>query len=691
MRKIYTSLFLLVCLTSSGFAQSSFSDDFESYTLNAYIGAASPNWTTWSGATGGTEDAQAVNTQAASGAQSAYLMSTDPNGGPQDFVLPFGAQYTTGRFQYEMNMYVTTGQGAYFNFQANTTIGQVWAMECYMNNAGAFELSNTNGILLTGTFPHAQWFNLAFDINLNTNQWDVLIDNVPVGSFANTVNKIASIDIYPSNGAAHGGNGLSEFWVDDVSYVHTPYTLPAVNAAVVAVGGLNPATRAPGAVIGLVGQSKVVAATVRNLGMNPITSFVLDYAYNGNVGQATVTGVNIASLGSQNVTFTTPITLATGTNVLVVTVSQVNGAGADGDPLDDAGNRAITINAVPAANKVVITEEGTGTWCQWCPRGAVYMDYMHDTYDGYHAGIAVHNADPMKFDEYDGPFSGFLSGYPGVLVERGTEMDPLDIEAEFLTKVVVAPTAAIVNGATWNANTRMLNVSLTYNFAGSADDSWRVACVLTEDSVRGTTGYNQSNAYGNNAVGPMGGFELLPSNVPAAQMNYNHVARALSPNFMGATGFPAVVSSGAVHTFNFEFYVPVTWDENQISIVGMLIDNGGEIDNGSKTTIAEAVSNGFVNGTAVVGITTPDAPDALVSIYPNPTHGSAWLSLNLNSDTDVQVTVSDLQGRKLSTKSYGILNGGQQIEVNTNGLAQGIYFVQVQMGDIVNTQRLIVE
>jgi Outer membrane protein Omp28/Secretion system C-terminal sorting domain len=691
MRKIYTAL-LILCASTGVFAQSTFSDDFESYTLGAYIGQVSPNWTTWSGTTGGAEDAQAVNTAASSGTQSSYYVATSPGGGPQDVILPFGGQYTTGNFHYEMDMKVTSNMGAYFNFQANTVPGQLWALEIYLNHLGGYTVSNTSGTYLTGSYPTGTWFNIAFNINLNTNQWEMLIDNVSQGIFANAVNKIASIDIYGANPPAGGGNDQAEFWIDDVTYTHTPYVLPSLNAAVVAVGGINPATRAPGAATGLVGQSKVVAATVRNLGLTPITSFNLDYTYNGNAGSATVTGVNIASLASQTVSFATPITLVTGANALVATVSQVNGQGSDGDINDDMSSIGITITAVPAPGKMVVAEEGTGTWCQWCPRGAIYMDYMHDNYDPYFAGIAVHNNDPMKVAEYDSPFSQFLSGYPSVLVERGADIDPLDIESEFLTKIVVAPTAAIVNGATYDSNTRTLNVSQTYTFSGNADDTWRVMCVLTEDSVTGTiAGYNQSNAYGNNGAGPMGGFEMLGTSVPAAQMNYNHVARALSPNFVGATGFPAVVSSGAVHTFNFSFVLPATWDENEIYIVGMLIDNGGEIDNGSKTSIDEAIANGFVAGTTIVGVDQPDGPDALVSLYPNPTHGDASLDLNLATETEVQVTVSDLQGRKLSAQNYGILSGSQRISINSSSFAAGLYFVQVRMGDVVKTQRLVVE
>lgn len=56
----------------------------------------------------------------------------------------------------------------------------------------------------------------------------------------------------------------------------------------------------------------------------------------------------------------------------------------------------------------------------------------------------------------------------------------------------------------------------------------------------------------------------------------------------------------------------------------------------------------------------------------------------------MSVVISDLQGRVLSTRNYGILSGGQQMEINTQGFAKGLYFVQVTMGDVVKTQRLVV-
>ena len=63
-------------------AQFSFTDNFESYAVGDYIGEADTLWTTWSGTTGGTEDAQATDENSASGTNSIYFSSSaanDPN------------------------------------------------------------------------------------------------------------------------------------------------------------------------------------------------------------------------------------------------------------------------------------------------------------------------------------------------------------------------------------------------------------------------------------------------------------------------------------------------------------------------------------------------------------------------------------------------------------------------------------
>lgn len=687
MKKLYT-LAAATMLCSALVAQSSFSDDFESYNVGDYLGPQ-PQWTTWSGASSTTEDTQVNNVMnnTPSGSKSVKYVSTAANGGPQDCVLPFGGQYSTGTFAYQMDLFIETGKGAYFNFQGSTTIGALYAMECHMNQNGDMYLVNTNGMLGQTTYPVNQWFELRFDINLNTNSWNVYINNVLSASFSNTVNQIASIDIYPANLAAYNGNAQSSFYVDDVSYTHTPYTLPTLNAAVVAVGALNPATLAPAAFTGIVGQSRQFATTVRNLGVNPITSFTVSYNYNSGTVNQNVTSVNVASLASTQVLFTTPATLASGSHLLSVTVSNVNGLGPDGDPSDDVGTQNVTITTVPAPGKIVVGEEATGTWCQWCPRGAVFMDYMENTYAGYWAGIAVHNGDPMVVTAYDAAMGALISGYPSQLVDRGAAIDPSQVEGAFMNRIVVPGVATMVNGAQYNTSTGQLDVSITYNFTSNASSSYKVACVLTEDDVTGTgSTYNQSNAYGNNAAGPMGGFENYGSSVSYTIMHYDHVARALSPSFAGGSGFPTTVSSGYSQTFNYTFTVPAAWDINEMHIIGLLIDPSGEIDNGSTTTINQAIANGYVTGT-----NTAELPGFTVNVFPNPTVGDATLEVNLSTPQNVVVNITDLTGKVVSTINFGELNGNLLLPVNTAGFASGLYMVEVRTGESVTTTKLIVE
>lgn len=689
MKKLFT-LSAVVCAALSLNAQT-FSDDFESYTAGQTLGPQSPDWTTWSNADGGPEDCNVVNNDASSGTNSIYFSSTSSSGGPSDVVLNFGGAHNTGTFVYEQDMKIQSGKGGYFNFQANAVIGQVWALEVYINQSGGFQMSNTNGVLLTGTFPTNTWFTLKFDINLNQNNWQVLVNNVAVGSFANTVNQIASIDIFPVNAASPiGGNNQAGFWIDDVSYTYTPYVLPSVNAGVVAVGCMNPATRTPGSITGIVGQTRPISATVRNLGMNAITSFTLGMSFNANVQSQNFTSVNIPSLGVYHVTFNVPVTLIAGVNTAIVTVSNVNGLGPDGDLSDDVNTTTGNITTVPAPGKVVVGEEGTGTWCQWCPRGAVFMDYMAESYEGFWAGVAVHNNDPMANTMYDAGVGGLISGYPSALVDRGSEINPSDVENSFLQRVVIAPTASIVNGAAWNNTGDSLKVSVSYTFISAGNAQYKALCILTEDSVTGTSGYAQSNAYANNAAGPMGGFENLPSSVPASIMNYNHVARGIAPSFTGTTGFASTVPVATTVTFNFKFPVSAAWDTSQFHIIGVLVNPNGTFNNAGVSSLGQAINNGFVTGVREIGANVPGQPDDL-KVYPNPSTGLSFIELNLDNAQDVSLTIRDITGKVVAMRNYGTMSGANLLPINTEEFAKGMYTVELITGDAMHRSRMIVE
>jgi hypothetical protein len=672
-----TLLIAGICFAFGAGAQT-FSDDFEAYTSGIKLGPQSPNWGTWSGAGGGTDDVNVVTTDnhTTGGTKSIYFTSTSATGGPSDVVLPFGAApLTTGQFTFTSWFMIPSGKTAYFNFQGNATMGNMYTLDCFMDNAGNIAIQNSGTTVLTAMHPFGAWFQLTINANLNTNTWELQVDGVSAGTWSNANNQVYAIDIYPADASA-------KYWVDDVSYNVVPYTLPAVNGANNLISVTN----------GLVGQQRNLSVKMRNLGTTTITSFDMNVTQNAGAPVAqNIIGVSIPSLATYTVNYPAPFTLASGTNTFTATISNVNGSVADGDASDDVITQTVT-PVQPAAGKVVVAEEGTGTWCQWCPRGAVYMDMMTAKYDAYYAGIAVHNSDPMTVTAYDAAIGGLISGYPSALVDRGAVIDPSAIEGDFLNRIVIAPEGMIVNGATYNSTTRLLKVSVTTTMAANISGDYKVACVITEDSVSGTAStYNQSNAYSGGASGPMGGFESLANPVPAAQMNYNHVARALSPSFAGMSyAYGASATTGQVFTHNFSYTLPATWDANQIHIIGMMIEPSGVINNAATATIPEAVANGWLAGVSVGVNTIAEAPDA-IQLMPNPASSLTNVALSLKTDSDVSMEVFSANGKLVASKAYGKLSGPYNLPIDTQEYAKGIYFVKVNVNGQPTVLKLIKE
>ncbi len=670
-----------VFASSIAFGQT-FSDNFDSYTAGSYLCPQSAGaWTTWTNAPEGKDDVLVSNKDASSGANSLYFASDLEGGGPTDLVRNFGV-LNTGQFSMEFNLKVQAGKSAYFNLQRNAKIG-VWSgsFECYFADNGDLTIFNNSGLYFTSKYTQNQWFNFRMDINFNKNVWEVFIDDVSVYSFANAENQIGWFNTWPID---YDSTFSSGYFIDDFQYTVTPYTFPKVNGAAYFVS-FNQGK--------LVGTSVTPNVTILNLGVNTITSATITVDYNGANISNYFTGLNLASLAKTTLSMPSTLSLVAGSNIMTATLSNVNGA-IDGDSTDD--QESIIINTVtPALGKMVVGELETGTWSEWCPRGAVFMDMMKSKYPGHWAGIAVHYEDPMAAPwKYETPLSEIVTRYPGASLDRGAEMDPDKMEAAFLDNVVLAPSAFITNGAKWDAKTRFLDVSISANFKTAADNNFKLTIVLSEDEVTGTDStYDQSNAYAGGANGVMGGYELLSDPVPATQMVYNHVARAIAPSFGGTSNaFPGIINSGETYTINASFTLPTTWDETQMHIIGMLLNQSGTIDNAGKATLTEAIANGYVSGTSIAtGIANQNQIDANLAVYPNPANEYTSIKIQLKNEQNVSLKLIDLIGRTVASRNYGQMNGASEILLNTENFEAGLYLIQLTLDNTIVSRHLIIE
>jgi hypothetical protein len=655
-------------LIGNAFGQT-FSDNFDSYASGDNLAAKSAVWETWSSPNGGADDVKVTNTKAKSGSNSIYFQSTAANGGPADVILPFGGARNNGQFELKMNMNVDAGKNAYFNFQEQTTVGKGYTIDVYFNENKTLNINNqAAGSLLSVSYPQGQWFEFQLKVDLNTNSWDLYIDGTKAGSFQNSTRAIASMDLFPING--------SSFYVDDVSYTYTSYSPTSKNASVTYIGN----------VMGyLAGANVTPSVEIRNLGTTTITEAEISLKYNGNTSSKKLTGISIASGGLYSSNLDNPISIVGGIADVVASIVTVNGT-ADDNNADNS--KTLTINPiVPAKGKVVIGEEATGTWCQWCPRGAVALKTMHDKYDGFFQGIAVHNNDPMENPYYDASIASKISGYPSALVDRGAKMDPSAMGGDFINRIQIAPKGVMDIAAKYDAATKVMSVSVETTIESAISGDYRIACVIVEDDVTGTTsGYNQSNAYAGGGSGVMGGYEKLPNPVPAAQMVYDHVGRAIAPTFSGLpNAFGASASAGQKFVHNFTFDIDPSWDLTQMHVVSMFIDKTGMIDNGGTIHYNDAIKKAFKDGTAVLASQVLNGPDNRISVSPNPTTSDINLMLTGAISAESTVEVLDMQG-KVVFQTNAVIN---TMIIPTQQWSTGIYLVRLNEGGLISQKKIV--
>ena len=365
-----------------------------------------------------------------------------------------------------------------------------------------------------------------------------------------------------------------------------------------------------------------------------------------------------------------------------VEISKINGTD-DDDMADNVGSASIEGVEMQPNRKVVI-EEGTGTWCTWCPRGAVAMDYIHNKYPDVAIPIAVHNStsDPMRVAAYDIGMGTLIGGYPGGLVEREADIDPLlgspNFEAALIEHLTWPAQIVVTQNVALNSTLRKVDVTSSLHFQEEMNGNYGIAVVFTEEGVSGTaSGYAQVNAYSGGGNGPMGGFENLASPVPASQMVYNHVARAIVGGFTGKAGsVPANNPAGSVMSYTSSYIVPGSYNLDNMHAITMVIDKTtGNIINSEITSIP------FVSTSAP----TLEQDIVKVSIAPNPVQDQATITLNVEETSDVQVRVVDAFGRIVYEQNYSNVNGKQFFPFQAGTLANGMYtLVATAKGQMVS-------
>lgn len=469
--------------------------------------------------------------------------------------------------------------------------------------------------------------------------------------------------------------------VPGLDNVQTTIIAPFTDLALTSV---SPAAGSSGT-FAAVGAGVPISGNVKNNGTTNITSYTVNYK----VGTAAVItetktpATPIAPLGTASFSFTPTVTATAATQDVKIWIT----AGSDVIYTNDTMKTTVTGYTKKPVKKM-LAEEGTGTWCQWCPRGAIYMDSAYHKYPNNFSFVAVHNSssDPMQVPTYDAYVSSKVSGYPSLLVDRNLNGDPSQIFDYY--------TAAKDNFGLADIAVSKTNTGLAYTFkatvtpAINTSGDYRLALVLTEDRVSGTAaGYAQKNAYAGGGAGPMGNaefnFATLPSTVPAATMKYDFVARGIYPSPTGAAGsLPATMVSGTAYNYTFPAVtIPATWNVLKMKAIVMLISNAdGKVLNTQNIPLAN------------VSIAEKFSGVNSVDVYPNPATSVVNIHFNLaEQQSNFTIEIVDMMGKVVKTINKKMLAAGTyEIPTSTAELASGMYLVKISTDNGSVTERLSV-
>jgi Secretion system C-terminal sorting domain/Outer membrane protein Omp28 len=431
--------------------------------------------------------------------------------------------------------------------------------------------------------------------------------------------------------------------------------------------------------------SVAITGSFKNNGLSDINSLDLNWLIdNEPLHTQSLTGLALASSQSIDFTHADQWAATSGVHVLKVWVSNLNGGAVDADL---SNNELVkTINVVNEIfPRTVVYEEGTGTWCGWCPRGAVGLkDMLHNHTDGSFIGIAVHNGDPMVVAAYDTAIGAFISGYPsGTLNRFPGAVDPgiTSLEPAYQDALTKTPLGKIsLPDVNWNPTTREITFDVESKFAlDIANANYSVGAIIVENGVTGiTTGYNQTNYYSSNAINLVDwegiNWKDLGNPIPAATMVYNHVGRALLGGFGGfANSIPTSVTYNTPYAYSFSHTLPTTQNVLNVEVVAVLLDkSNGQIVN----------ANNFDLGTKIRLATTNFATQK-VAIFPNPSSGL----LKIQSETAVKIQLIDVLGKVVFTAS----NVSSQNVLDISSLQKGLYLAKITGDNINYTEKVILK
>lgn len=363
------------------------------------------------------------------------------------------------------------------------------------------------------------------------------------------------------------------------------------------------------------GEDFTIKATIANIGATAVSQLGYTYTVDGKDFEKTL---DLESPIDPNFVNSTTVDLPIdalsdlGEFPLDLKITTVNG-GQNESLAATASTKVSVLPFVPVHRPML--EEFTGTWCGWCTRGYLALEYLSEEFGDKVVLAAYHNGDPMQISPY--PLN--ISGFPSASLNRVGVTDPyygnqdgdFGMKYEIIESIENTVPAAIEVEAEWADETKTsISVKAVSTFLeNKANAGYKIGYLLINNGLTGEgDDWNQHNYYSSYAGQYDGtGLEVLttwPATVEGLVFNDVVVDNSA---MMGVAGsVPADVEFNVPYASEFSFDIAdngIIQDKDKLYVAAFILNPNGTIRNSNKAKVVAGGATGvsaIENGLNVV-------------------------------------------------------------------------------------------
>lgn len=404
----------------------------------------------------------------------------------------------------------------------------------------------------------------------------------------------------------------------------------------------------------IIDQESQVKFVITNTGANAIRTIEYTTTIDGKAKSSQVTLPAPLSIYNSSTTlkFDTPAASELGASEIKLDITGINGT-----TLSSPYTVSTPFTVLPFLPKRrPLSEEYTGLWCGYCPRGYVALEEMNEKYPDDFVALAYHSGDEMQVI---GSFPSSVPGYPYAYIDRTLGIDPGEIPSYWQEYTKAFTPADIDVELSWTDDSKQsVTATATLNFALDIDDAnYRLSLVLVGDGMYNKEWTQANNFTGNrNLTGKY--WDLFTKAGSAVSgLIYNDVVLA-SPNIRGvANSVPTTIKRDT----------PVTYSQTfNLNDITCKVSGGSGIDYGDNL----AVLAGELHAVAIL---LDSSDNSVLNCAKSQKIDNVFVPAGINSITDdldnvdvVSTTYIDMQGRVIVNPSAGNLYIKREILSNGN-------------------------